>query len=53
MSIEQAIDELNFANELREFCDRYLAKVAALELEKLAITLSGDLSESLRYLPCQ
>ncbi len=45
MSIEQAIDELNLGNELREFCDRYLAKAAALELEKLAISVSGDLSE--------
>ena len=45
MSIEQAIDELKLADELRELQDRYLAKAAALELEKLAITLSGDLSE--------
>ena len=39
MSLEQALDELTQANELIDFCNRYIATQA---LEELAIALSGD-----------
>jgi hypothetical protein len=45
MSLEQALAELDATNELRAWCDAYLAEQQRPQLEELAATLSGALDE--------
>jgi hypothetical protein len=42
MTFIEALDELDALNDLRDWCDAYIARQ---ELEELAIALSSDLSD--------